>query len=180
MLSTTLLLLLALHTDHARPKYSRIGQRTIVSVPSETKKYAFKLHLQHPQPPQSPITPFKLLHRRHELFFLLFFLLPILPNPINNSIPHPQHRTIEPTHQPLDELEAAFEQDVLAREVVLVCFGADVVRRRIRRRGRHVFEERWDEGAQGFGCVAFACVGWDGRDVLVLGIFFCGFGFDGL
>jgi len=36
-----------------------------------------------------------------------------------------------------------------------------------------VGEEGWDEGAEGFGCVAFACVGWEkGGEVLVLSLFF--------
>lgn len=81
----------------------------------------------HPITPLLPTTPPSLYRRHKPLFLFLFILFPIPPKPVNHSIPHPQHRTVKRPRQPLDELEAAFQQDVLAREVVLVCFGEDVV-----------------------------------------------------
>jgi hypothetical protein len=89
-----------------------------------------------------------LLHRRHKLLLFLHiprpprFLQPphrLLPpfqtlqrhprprNPINNRIPQAQYRAFEAVDDRLDVLEAAFLQDALTSDVVLVCFGLHVV-----------------------------------------------------
>lgn len=123
-----------------------------------------------------------LLQIRHKRIPILPLSLPTHlnpqpPNPKNIRISHPQHRTIEIPHQPLNMFETAFEQDVLAGGVGAVGHGFDVVESLRGRSGTgggggeggHVGEKGWDECLEGFGCVAFSSVGWEGKGLVGFG-----------